>query len=142
MFCKNCGQEVDANAVVCTSCGCAPKAGDKFCGNCGVAVSPDQVVCVKCGAALRSVPGSDKKDRTIAALLAILLGGFGAHMFYLGNTQSAVIRLVVALAAGSVTLGLSAFVMGIIGLVEGIIYLTKTDEEFEVVYVKGQKAWF
>jgi len=30
----------------------------------------------------------------------------------------------------------------IIGLIEGIIYLTKTDEEFVSTYVDGDKAWF
>jgi hypothetical protein len=32
--------------------------------------------------------------------------------------------------------------MGIIGLIEGILYLTKTDEEFVRLYVDGQKMWF
>ena len=32
--------------------------------------------------------------------------------------------------------------MGVIGLVEGILYLTKSDEEFNTLYVQGQKTWF
>jgi hypothetical protein len=40
------------------------------------------------------------------------------------------------------SLGLLAWVMGIIGLIEGIIYLTKTDEQFVATYVDGRKGWF
>ena len=32
--------------------------------------------------------------------------------------------------------------IGVIALIEGIIYLTKSDEEFERIYVAGQKYWF
>ena len=31
---------------------------------------------------------------------------------------------------------------GLIGLIEGIIYLTKSDDEFQRVYIEGKKAWF
>ena len=30
---------------------------------------------------------------------------------------------------------------GILGLVEGIIYLIKSDEEFQTIYVTGQEQW-
>ena len=43
---------------------------------------------------------------------------------------------------GWVLLGLGPIVMGIIGLVEGILYLTKSDEEFVATYVRGKKGWF
>jgi hypothetical protein len=38
--------------------------------------------------------------------------------------------------------GLGGFVIGIIGLIEGIIYLTKSDQEFRNVYVNNKKEWF
>ncbi|MGB6084102.1 TM2 domain-containing protein [Moheibacter sp.] len=75
---------------------------------------------------------SDKK--LIAGLLGILLGGLGVHKFYLGYTQTGIIQLIV----GVLTCGIG----GIIGLIEGIIYLTKSDEEFEETYVRNQKQWF
>ncbi len=75
---------------------------------------------------------SDKK--LIAGLLGILLGGLGIHKFYLGYTQTGIIQLVISV----VTCGAGS----IIGLIEGIIYLTKTDEEFEETYVRNQKQWF
>ena len=73
-----------------------------------------------------------------AGLSGIFLGLFGIHKFVLGYTTAGVIMLVVTL----VTCGLGGFVMGIIGLIEGIIYLTKTPEEFQAIYLDGRKAWF
>ncbi|MFM8382295.1 MAG: hypothetical protein ACKOA6_09930 [Actinomycetota bacterium] len=54
----------------------------------------------------------------------------------------AIIMLVVSLAGGVVTCGVASFVMGVIGLIEGIIYLTKTDAEFQAQYLDAQKEWF
>jgi len=73
-----------------------------------------------------------QSKRVMAGILAILLGAFGAHRFYLGDTKGGIIRLLSSL----VCLG------GIIGLVEGIIYLTKTDEQFYQEYIVNKKAWF
>lgn len=73
-----------------------------------------------------------------AGLTGIFLGAFGIHKFLLGYTTPGVIMLVVTL----VTCGFGGFVMGVIGLIEGIIYLTKTPEEFKATYVDAQKEWF
>jgi TM2 domain-containing membrane protein YozV len=78
------------------------------------------------------IPGAEKK--MVAGLLGILLGGFGVHKFYLGYTKEGAIQIVVTL----VTCGIGA----ILGLIEGIIYLTKSDEEFVATYVNGRKGWF
>ncbi|MDB4474007.1 hypothetical protein N9023_03290 [Opitutaceae bacterium] len=40
------------------------------------------------------------------------------------------------------TLGLGAWVVGIIGLIEGIMYLVKPDDEFVTTYVTNKKGWF
>lgn len=73
-----------------------------------------------------------------AGLLGIFLGAFGIHKFVLGYTTAGVIMLVVTV----VTCGFGGFVMGVIGLIEGIIYLTKTPEEFQATYIDGRKEWF
>jgi len=86
------------------------------------------------------IPGAEKK--MVAGILAILLGGLGIHKFYLGYTKTGVIMLVVSLVLGVVTCGIGFSLMGIVGLVEGIIYLTKTDEQFVATYVTGKKEWF
>lgn len=137
MNCRHCGNQVAENAVACMSCGCDPRKGNKFCPNCGSEVNEMQVVCVKCGVALRKATVA-KKDRTIAGLLAIFLGTFGVHQFYLGNTTSGVIRLVITL----LTFGWGGIVLSVISFIEGIIYLTKSDEDFQSIYVDGHKAWF
>ena len=142
MFCKNCGKEVDANAIACLGCGCAPGNGSRFCPNCGAETQAAQVVCVKCGVALQNAAATATadagKNRVTAALLAIFLGGIGAHEFYLGHGTSGLIRL----AIGIVGLVILIPAASIIGLIEGIIYLTKSDEEFQRVYVAGGKEWF
>ena len=50
--------------------------------------------------------------------------------------------LVVSLAGGVITCGVATAVMSIIGLIEGIIYLTKSPEEFKTLYLENEKAWF
>lgn len=77
-----------------------------------------------------------------AGLTGIFLGAFGVHKFILGYTKAGIIMLVVSLAGGLVTCGIASFVMGVIGLIEGILYLTKTNEEFQVTYIDAVKDWF
>ena len=89
--------------------------------------------------AVQSLSGGEK-NRVVAAVLAILLGALGIHKFYLGMNQAGIIMLAVTLV-GSLAAGLGPMVMGILGLVEGIIYLTKSDEAFQQEYVVGKKAW-
>ncbi|MBA3241625.1 MAG: TM2 domain-containing protein [Acidobacteria bacterium] len=77
-----------------------------------------------------------------AGICGILLGGLGIHKFLLGYSTEGIIMLVVSLVGGFLTCGLGSIAVGIIGLVEGIIYLTKTDEEFVRTYVQNKKGWF
>ena len=75
--------------------------------------------------------GSSKK--VTAGVLALLLGGLGVHKFYLGYTKAGIIQILsnIACGAGSV-----------IALIEGIIYLTKSDRDFVQTYQIGRKQWF
>lgn len=75
-----------------------------------------------------------ESKRILVGILGIVLGGLGIHRFLLGDTSGGIIRIVITV----VTCGVGS----IIGLVEGIIYLTKSDEEFDRVYVQEKKAWF
>lgn len=84
---------------------------------------------------------SGEKSKIAAGLLAILLGTLGVHKFYLGYTKEGLIMLLITVL-GSILFGLGAIVMAVIAFIEGIIYLTKTDEQFEVIYVQGEKGWF
>lgn len=83
-----------------------------------------------------------KKEKIPAGLLAIFLGSLGIHKFYLGYQKEALIMLLVSVVGGIITCGAVSGVVGIIGLVEGIMYLTKSDEEFQEMYVNNQKPWF
>ena len=76
--------------------------------------------------------------RILAGILGILLGGLGIHKFVLGYTTAGIIMLAVTV----VTCGIGGAVMGVIGLIEGIIYLTKSDEDFVNTYQINQKKWF
>ena len=78
------------------------------------------------------IPGADKK--VTAGICGILIGGLGVHRFILGDTTGGIIRIVLSV----VTCGAAS----IIGLIEGIIYLTKSDEEFVNEYITNQKGWF
>ena len=84
--------------------------------------------------------GDNKK--VLAGVLAILLGSLGIHKFILGYNKEGIILLVVTLVVGFFTCGIGAGITGLIGLIEGIIYLTKSDEEFYNTYQVGQKPWF
>ncbi|MFC3023563.1 TM2 domain-containing protein [Vibrio zhugei] len=76
-----------------------------------------------------------------AALFAFFLGAFGAHKFYLGYTKQGVIMLLLFLF-GFILLGIPSMIIGIIAFVEFVLYLVKSDEEFEQTYVVGHKPWF
>jgi TM2 domain-containing membrane protein YozV len=77
-------------------------------------------------------------NKIAAGICGILLGWLGVHKFILGYTGAGLIMLLVTV----LTCGLAYPIMHIIGLIEGIIYLCKTDEEFVRVYVDGRKEWF
>jgi TM2 domain-containing membrane protein YozV len=75
-----------------------------------------------------------ENKKVLAGIMGILFGGFGVHKFILGYTQEGIIQLVVSI----VTCG----IFSLVGFVEGIIYLTKSDEEFYDTYQANKKGWF
>jgi TM2 domain-containing membrane protein YozV len=77
-------------------------------------------------------------QKLISGILGILLGSLGIHKFVLGYTNEGLIMLLVTI----LTCGFGACVMGVIGLIEGILYLTKTDAEFAATYIDNKRGWF
>ncbi|HWN08368.1 MAG TPA: NINE protein [Pyrinomonadaceae bacterium] len=126
-YCTKCGATNDETAQYCVSCQSplAPVSGG---------YQPMQSVNQGGSGAMTDwkALGADKK--IAAGICGILLGGLGVHKFILGYTTEGIIQLVI----GVVTCGIG----GIIGLVEGIIYLTKSDEEFVRTYIQNKKGWF
>lgn len=89
--------------------------------------------------AFNSASGENKK--ILAGILAILLGWLGVHKFILGYKKEGIIMAAVGIV-GWFLCGIPTAIVSVIGLVEGIIYLTKTDEEFYKTYQEGEKPWF
>lgn len=76
--------------------------------------------------------GADKK--VMLGIIAILLNGLGIHKFMMGYSKEGIIQIVATI----LTCGMA----GIVGLIEGVIYLTKSDEDFVKTYIEGRKGWF
>jgi TM2 domain-containing membrane protein YozV len=84
-------------------------------------------------------PSDPRASTKIAAgIFGILLGCLGIHKFILGYTGAGLIMLLVTV----LTCGIASPIMHIIGIIEGIVYLTKTDSEFVRIYVEGRREWF
>lgn len=127
-----------------------------YCPNCSEQNTNFDTSCRRCGAMLPNVgmpiqpapqygvqqmkpPGSEK--RIAAGICGILLNGLGVHKFIMGYTTEGIIMLSVYLV-GICLFGIPSIIMAIIGIVEGVIYLTKTDEEFSQTYFVNRKGWF
>lgn len=93
----------------------------KFCHACGVEIDARAELCPKCGV---RQPAAGKHNRVTAGLLAIFLGGLGAHKFYLGKLGMGFLYLIFCWT----------FIPAVVSLIEGILYLTKSDEQFAATY--------
>jgi TM2 domain-containing membrane protein YozV len=122
----------------CTKCGAVNDDMAQYCTNCQSPLTPvntgyQPMQSVNPGAiADWKAMGADKKIPV--GICAILLGYLGVHKFILGYTTEGIIQL----ALGLITCGLTS----IVSIIEGIIYLTKSDEEFVRTYIQNKKGWF
>ena len=87
-----------------------------------------------------AIPNNENK-KIAAGVLALLLGGIGVHKFYLGYTTQGIIILL-CFFFGWILFFIPWLIIGVISLAEGIIYLTKSDEDFHRDYVQNKKPWF
>ena len=135
--CFSCAQLIHVTAASCPSCGAAQAGGSSvlreqplrpltniysvFCYGCGDQIHAAALACPKCGAPHQQVNivGSEK-SRTTAIVLAFLLGGIGAHKFYLGSIGWGLVYLLFSWS----------FIPMIVAAIEGIIYLTQDDQAF------------
>lgn len=138
--CINCGEEIRDDAELCGDCGVnqtKPLEGgheergdnEKYCLECGELINKQAEICPECGVrqqTLRSSSGSDT-DQATAGILALLLGGLGAHKFYQGRTKLGVIYLCFSWT----------FIPAIIAFIEGLMILLADEEEYERKYASG-----
>lgn len=98
------------------------------CHDCGAEFGEDSEVCPECGAQQPEAGDSENgSDRVVVGLLALFLGLFGAHKFYQGATRLGMMYLLVFWTG----------VPAILGIIEGIVILTTTDEVYERKYADG-----
>jgi TM2 domain-containing membrane protein YozV len=150
----------------------APEEGDrKRCNECGGSMRSSVLICPHCGDKQRkqTVERSSRRRRSrdddyhddydddrddrhsksraiqdasskklAAGLLAIFAGTFGIHKFILGFTTPGLIYLISTI----VTCGFAGIVLHVVALVEAIIYLSKSDEDFYYTYIVDKKEWF
>lgn len=105
---------------------------EHYCSSCGAVIKKEAEICPKCGVRQKKELSKDSKSKVVAGILALLLGGLGAHKFYLGHVGLGILYLCFCWT----------FIPAIVSLVEGIIYLTKSDEDFHRDYVENKKAMF
>jgi TM2 domain-containing membrane protein YozV len=114
------------------------------CVSCGAGLTPGQNKCLKCGTVVDAAPApaqqpvgqpqvvyvqqapvvQSNKSRSTAGILAILLGGLGVHKFYLGSSGMGILYLIFVWTG----------IPSIAGIIEGIMYLTMSDQAFAQKY--------
>jgi len=131
--CPQCGAPIDAFAATCKFCGAEVAAQPQY--------TPPQAPQYVAQPAAQYAPpqGSQyvppaysspdyfpRKSKTTAGLLGIFLGGLGVHKFYLGKTGMGILYLIFCWT----------YIPALIGFIEGIIYLSSSEEAFYHKYVK------
>lgn len=107
----------------------AKGADEKFCADCGEIIKSKAEICPKCG--VRQLPPpelqkarGDEKQKFVAGLLALFLGGLGIHKFYLGKGGQGLIYILFCWT----------FIPAFLGLIEGLNYLTMSQQVFDERY--------
>ena len=143
LFCTHCGVEILPTSNIlspipehCVKCARPIKTGKGFCINCGEAIkSTEQVFCLKCGVSFEPSRKEKKNDRSkvVAGILAIMFGGLGVHKFYLGKIGMGIFYIL-AFLFGLLLFVLPVFIIIIIAFIEGIIYLSMSNDDFDKKY--------
>ena len=82
----------------------------------------------------QQVPSDASNKKVLCGVMALILGQLGVHKFILGYVGAGILQIIISI----LTCGIGA----IIPVIEGIVYLTKTDEEFYQTYIVGRRTWF
>ena len=124
MYCRDCGQLISNDSLKCTNCGTRKGLGDNYCYRCGSRIKSHSIeVCEFCGAKLNN--NIDElnikiKNKLLAGLLALFLGGMGIHRFYLGYIKIGIVQLSLRVL-GYFTGGITWVIVQIWALIESIL---------------------
>lgn len=124
MYCRDCGQLISNDSLKCTNCGTRKGLGDNYCYRCGSRIKSNSIeVCEFCGAKLNN--NIDElnikiKNKLLAGLLALFLGGMGIHRFYLGYIKIGIVQLSLWVL-GYFTGGITWVIVQIWALIESIL---------------------
>ncbi len=117
MYCKNCGNQINPNAIACLSCGCDPKRGTKNCHSCGVETNAEQVICIKCGVSLKNQSLSSDGGQTVAFIAYLSLIGFIIALIQHSSNKTKLgayhLRQVVGFMVTGVGLGILLFILSL-----------------------------
>ena len=145
---------MSAGSLYCPKCATPVAHGIPACPSCGVPFVQQVATPTDGQPVYQQLPvhlSEANSKKMSAGLCAILLGGLGIHKFLLGYNTAGWVYLGILIGGillTCLTLGLIPIVvltgpvMGIISLIEGIMYLTKTDEEFHYTYIANRREWF
>ena len=100
MYCKNCGEPMNANQAICIKCGVKVGEGNAYCANCGKDIAPNAEVCLNCGVAVKKAANYGGYDKIVLALICFFLGGIGIHNFMLGETKKGIVKIVLSFCFG------------------------------------------
>lgn len=141
-YCKNCGSPVMQHETTCQVCGVATGNGvpnqnlgfDDFTVRYGGMNYNDSNIYESnpYGETTYGMPYTGTRSRIMAGVLAIFLGCWGAHNFYLGNTKTAVTQLTLSIVGTFLTcIGIGALILAgtsIWAFIEGVMLLSRQVE--------------
>lgn len=141
--CPHCSERLSLHPSEAGNLTVCPQCGGKF----QVPVPSARLSGAAYGAPVDPAVREFAEKKIAAGIRGILLGQFGIHKFILGLHTPAVIMLVTTcfsyiLGSCLVVPYLGVGVMAVIGVVEGVLYLLKSDEEFYETYAVRRKEWF
>jgi TM2 domain-containing membrane protein YozV len=137
-YCKKCGKELQEGSKFCAACGQEVSTGI-HCTSCNAELDDNTAFCKYCGTQTHveknreeerysfnqnatAIVGS--KSKVLSIVLALFLGCFGVHNFYLGYTTRGIAQLVASIISLFFTGGFGNLIIGIWVLVEVVLIAT------------------
>lgn len=112
--------------MFCSYCGAKLEDGASYCSNCGAPVESVNRENINQTSYNNGGVYQESKSKITTGLLAIFLGSFGVHNFYLGYTGKAIAQLLLTTIGSFIIIG--PVISSIWSLVEGIVYLVSNDK--------------